>query len=50
MVTGLIFSTLTHAILYAISFGAILILFVSVAGIVWWLCLTVFRALLPRNS
>jgi hypothetical protein len=38
-------TTLSHAVLYAISFVAVLTMFVSIAGLVWWLCFTVLRAL-----
>ena len=35
---------LGYAMMYVISFGAILILLASVVGLVCWLCVIVFRA------
>ena len=43
-------TTLSHAIMYTASFGAILIMFATVIGLVCWLSIKVFRALLPGNS
>jgi hypothetical protein len=38
-------TALTHAILYAISFSAVLAMFASVIGLVCWLSIKVLRAL-----
>ena len=43
-------TTLSHAIMYTASFGAILIGFATLIGLVCWLGIKVFRALLPGNS
>jgi hypothetical protein len=33
-----------HALFYVISFAAMLTMFASVVGLVWWPCFTVLRA------
>ena len=43
-------TTLSHAIMYTASFGAILIMFATAIGLLCWLFIKVIRAFLPGNS
>jgi hypothetical protein len=41
---------LSHAVLYAISFAVVLTMFVSVIGLVGWLCIMVIRLFTKSNA